>query len=121
MRRREVLIGGLALAQLAASRRLSAQCLTAPNSRAAVVIGVNKSGKLPVLRAAASGAKSVADWLCAEGFEVKLIVDENGPVTADAIKRAVFELVRRGTLSQLVVYFSGHGVCVGFYEFLCNS
>ncbi len=117
MRRREVLVGGLALAQLAASRNLSAQCLTGPNARAAVVVGVNKTGNLPVLRAAVSGAKSVADWLCAEGFEVKLIVDENGPVTADAIKRAVFELVGRGTLSQLVVYFSGHGVCVSFNEF----
>src|SRR5208283_1187286 len=110
-------IGGLALAQLTASRKLSAQCLTTPNARAAVVIGVNKTGNLPVLRAAASGAKSVADWLCAEGFEVKLIVDENGPVTGDAIRRAVFDLVGRGTLSQLIVYFSGHGVCVGFNEF----
>jgi hypothetical protein len=59
----------------------------------------------------------VADWLCGEGFEVKLIVDESGPVTAAAITDAVFELVGRGTLSKLVVYFSGHGVCVGFNEY----
>jgi Caspase domain len=117
MRRREVLVGGLALAQLAASKKLLAECVTPPNTRAAVVIGVNKIRDLPVLRAAVSGAKLVADWLCAEGFEVKLIVDENGPVTADRIKRAVFELVDRGTLSQLIVYFSGHGVCVSFNEF----
>jgi Caspase domain len=116
MSRREVLLGGLAFAQLAGSSSLFAQCGT-PNSRAAVVIGVNKAGNLPVLRAAVSGAKLVADWLCGEGFEVKLIVDESGPVTATAIKEAVFGLVERGTLSQLIVYFSGHGVCVGFNEY----
>jgi hypothetical protein len=117
MKRRDLLVGGgLVLAQLGASRSL-AQCNT-PSARAAVVIGVNKTGNLPVLRAAVSGAKAVADWLCSEGFEVKLITDENGSaVTADAIKQAVFELVDRGTLTHLVVYFSGHGVCVGFNEY----
>jgi hypothetical protein len=29
----------------------------------------------------------------------------------------VTELVDRGTLTQLVIYFSGHGVCVGYNEF----
>ena len=89
----------------------------ASSARAAVVIGVNKTGNLPVLRAAVSGAKSIANWLTAEGFEVKLIVDDNGPVTADAIKRAVTALVDRGTLTQLVIYFSGHGVAFGNSEF----
>ncbi|WP_316164561.1 MULTISPECIES: caspase domain-containing protein [unclassified Bradyrhizobium] len=116
MKRRDLLVGGgLALAQFAASKGL-AQC-SAPSARAAVVVGVNKTGALPVLRAAVSGAKAVAAWLCSEGFEVKLIVDETGPVTADSVKRAVFELVDRGTLTHLVVYFSGHGVCVGFNEY----
>src|SRR5207244_3622809 len=108
MRRRELLVGGLAWAQLVASRNAFALC-AAPSARAAVVVGVNKSGNLPVLQAAVSGAKSVADWLCSEGFEVKLIVDDQEPVTADAIKRAVTALVDRGTLTQLVIYFSGHG------------
>jgi hypothetical protein len=116
MRRRDVLIGGVAWAQLVASRTALAQCAE-PSTRAAVVIGVNKTGNLPVLRAAVSGAKSVADWLCAEGFEVKLIVDDTQPVTADAIKRAVTALVDRGTLTQLVIYFSGHGVAFGTSEF----
>jgi hypothetical protein len=82
-----------------------------------VVIGVNKTGNLPVLRAAVSGAKSVAGWLTGEGFEVKLIVDEGQPVTADAIKKTVTALVDRGTLTQLIIYFSGHGVAFGSSEF----
>src|SRR3981189_545766 len=116
MRRRDVLVGGVAWAQLVASRNVLAQG-GAASTRAAVVVGVNKTGNLPVLRAAVSGAKSVADWLSAEGFEVKLIVDDNQPVAADAIKRAVPALVDRGTLTQLVIYFSGHGVAFGSSEF----
>ncbi|OPY99272.1 hypothetical protein A5906_26490 [Bradyrhizobium sacchari] len=117
IRRREVLLGGLALAQLAAAARLRGQTNGAP-TRAAVVVGVDKTGDLPVLQAAASGAKSIADWLAGEGFEVKLIDDSDGKVvTADSIKRAVTELVNRGTLTQLVIYFSGHGVAFGTSEF----
>jgi Caspase domain len=114
MRRRDVLVGAAAWAQLVASRKVLAQ----PSTRAAVVVGVNKTGNLPVLQAAVSGAKSVADWLIAEGFEVTLIVDDNQqPVAADTIKRAVTALVDRGTLTQLVIYFSGHGVAFGTSEF----
>ena len=116
MRRRDVLLGSLAWAQLAASRNVLAQP-TGPSTRAAVVIGVNKTGDLPVLQAAVSGATSIANWLTGEGFEVKLILDTNGPVTADAIKREVTSLVNRGTLTQLVIYFSGHGVAFGTSEF----
>jgi hypothetical protein len=114
MRRRDVLIGGLAWAQLVASRSARAQ---APSTRAAVVIGVNKTGNLPVLRAAVSGAKSVAEWLHDEGFDVTSIYDDAGPVTAAAIKKVVFGLVKNPALTQLVVYFSGHGMSVGYNEF----
>ncbi|UPK17577.1 caspase family protein [Bradyrhizobium sp. 131] len=112
-----MLLGGLALAQLAAPLPLRGQT-GGVSTRAAVVVGVNKTGDLPVLRAAASGAKSVASWLSAEGFEVKFFGDDDGRVvTADGIKRAVTELVNRGTLTQLVIYFSGHGVAFGTTEF----
>jgi hypothetical protein len=114
MRRRDVLIGGLAWAQLAALKGARAQ---GPSTRAAVVIGVNKTGSLPVLRAAASGAKSVAEWLTGEGFDVTLIVDDAGPVAVGTIKQAVTGLVRRGTLTQLVIYFSGHGMSLGYTEY----
>ena len=87
-----------------------------PKVRAAVVIGVDKAGNLPVLRGAASGAQMVASWLAAEGFEVTLFVDDGKPVRADQIFEAVAELVGRGTLEQLVVYFSGHGFLNGYSE-----
>ena len=116
MRRRDVLVGGITWAQLAALRTALAQG-GGTSTRAAVVVGVNKTGNLPILRAAVSGAKSVADWLTGEGFEVKLITDDAGPVSAGAVKQAVTELVNRGTLTQLIVYFSGHGVAFGTTEF----
>ncbi|MGB8401257.1 caspase family protein [Bradyrhizobium sp.] len=114
MRRRDVLIGGLAWAQLLASRRARAQ---GPSTRAAVVIGVNRTGNLPILQAAAAGAKSVAQWLAGEDFDVTSIVDDAQPVTAAAIKQAVTGLVNKGTLTQLVVYFSGHGMSFGYNEY----
>jgi caspase domain-containing protein len=116
MRRRDLLAGAAAWAQLATLPTAFAQG-GGPSTRAAVIIGVNKTGKLPILNAAVSGAKSVADWLSAEDFDVSLIADDNGPVTADAVKRAVTALVNRGTLHQLIVYFSGHGLAFAGSEF----
>ena len=43
-----------------------------PKKAAAVVIGIDHVGNLPVLRAAKSGAESVADWLKGEHFDVAL-------------------------------------------------
>lgn len=77
--------------------------------RAAVVIGVNQTGKLPPLRAAVSGAKKFGHWLNQEGFDVDLIVDEKKPVTVAQVSSLISELVELGTLRQLVVFFSGHG------------
>src|SRR5438874_1127812 len=114
MRRRDLLVGSLALAQLAASGRSLAQ---GPTKRSAVVIGVNKTGGLPILRAAVSGAKSVAAWLHEEGFDVKLITDEAGPVTAQDVKQAVMPLALDSGLKQLIVYFAGHGISIGYNEY----
>jgi len=77
--------------------------------KAAIVIGVNKTGNLPVLSAAVSGARSVAGWLTKEGFHVQLLVDDGKPVVVKDIFDAVEKLVDKGTLEQLVVFFSGHG------------
>jgi hypothetical protein len=77
--------------------------------RAALVIGVNKTGDLPFLSAAASGAVKVGDWLRKEGFQVQSFVDGRKPVVAGEVFTAVSDLVERGTLQQLVIYFSGHG------------
>ncbi|TWA91076.1 caspase family protein [Bradyrhizobium stylosanthis] len=113
MRRRDFLIGGAA----ATSWLLSSGALANRGKCAAVVIGVNKAGNLPKLSAAVSGARSVADWLKGAGFEVKLFVDESSPVKAAALFEAIDELVQRGTLDQLVVYFSGHGFLNAYAEY----
>lgn len=116
MRRREFLATGFASAGLLAAWPVLAQGRGALQ-RAAVVIGVNKSGNLPILSAAASGARTVANWLRIEGFEVKLLVDDDdGLVTVNKIFRTIDLLVDRGTLDQLVIYFSGHGFLKGYTE-----
>jgi Caspase domain len=86
-------------------------------TRAAVVIGIDKPQDLPPLRAAASGANKIGDWLESEGFEVKRFTDETKSVTAEEIFDAINGLVKLGTLKQLVVYFAGHGCIVGAGEF----
>lgn len=106
MRRRDFLATSIAFTELLAAR-LS---LAKPLVRAAVVIGVDKSGSLPVLSAAASGASAFADWLEGEGFTVKRFVKP--PVTVKPISEAIADLVGRGNLDQLVVYFSGHGFLI---------
>lgn len=78
--------------------------------RAAVVIGVNKTGNLITLKSAVACAKEMAEWLEKEGFKVELITDEDAPVTgvliSDTINQFVTEPPR---FHQLVIYFSGHG------------
>lgn len=115
MRRRDFLAMAVTTAGLLAVRPVLAKS-GGQKQRAAVVIGVNKAGQLPVLNAAVSGARTVANWLEAEGFEVKLLVDDGKPVRVSEIFDVIEEFVGRGTLDQLVVYFSGHGFLSGYSE-----
>ena len=85
--------------------------------RSAIVIGVDKAGDLPILRAAKSGARQVARWLASEGFTVKLFVDDNGPVRVDDLLNAIMQIVRLGNQQQLVVYFAGHGFISAYSEY----
>jgi hypothetical protein len=48
--------------------------------KAAVVVGVNKTGGLPVLNDAATGAMRLAEWLNQEGYKSTLLVDDQKPV-----------------------------------------
>jgi hypothetical protein len=114
MRRRDLIAMTAAMAGTAIARPLVAQPSLV---RAAVVIGVNKAGNLPVLNAAASGAKQVGDWLDKEGFSVKRFTDDQGPVKASDLFDAISALVDKGTLDQLVVYFSGHGFLNAYTEY----
>lgn len=84
---------------------------------AAVVIGVNKTGSLPVLRGAASGATQVGAWLAAEGYDVTRFIDDKNPVKANDIFTAVRSLTQKGIYDQLVVYFAGHGFAMHYAEY----
>ncbi|MCZ7556157.1 MAG: caspase family protein [Bacteroidia bacterium] len=82
-------------------------------NRCAVVIGVNKTGDMPVLQAAVSGAQQFAAWATAQGINVSLLTDENESVSLGDIKNAIRHYVRQRTFNQLIVYFSGHGILRG--------
>jgi hypothetical protein len=78
--------------------------------KAAVVIGVNKTGKLTPLSSAAEGAKRVADWLTGEGYDVCCLTDLAGPVTRGDVEKAIEAYVTLpARYHLLLVYFSGHG------------
>lgn len=121
MKRRNFLIGsaglmyakGSAFAQVDGSDRM-----------AAVVIGVDNCGDLTPLKAAASGARRMEAWLRDLGYEVTVITDENGNlVTANTIFDQVRTYVDDTNTSQLLIYFSGHGILLGKSEvlFLTNA
>jgi len=86
--------------------------------RAAVVIGIDKTGDLPRLKDAARGARLMEAWARSQKMDpVHVFTDEAGPVEAGQIKKAVARLVEAGNLSQLVVYFAGHGVNIQRQEY----
>lgn len=79
--------------------------------RAAVLIGVDKTGDLPKLKDAARGAQLMASWAQAQGMDpVHLITDAQGPVTIAQIRKVIRDMVDAANVGQLVIYFAGHGV-----------
>jgi hypothetical protein len=115
MKRRDFVAASTAVA--AASILHGVRTESASLKRAAVVIGVDKAGDLPTLRAARAGAASVAQWLSTEGFETHTLVDDAKPVKVNDVFETVAGLVRRGTLDQLLIYFAGHGFICGYSEY----
>ncbi|WP_428422499.1 caspase family protein [Methylibium sp.] len=89
-------------------------------TRAAVLIGVNRTGGLPVLTDAVNGAKAMEAWALAQGMprkRVLLFTDEQGPVDIADVRKAVRALVDSGSIEQLIVYFAGHGVNIRYGEY----
>ncbi len=83
-----------------------------------MVIGVDKAGDLPVLRAAASGARQGEALLKSDGYDfVVPLIDDKEPVTVDKVFNAVDGLIRKGTVDQLVIYFAGHGFAAEYVEY----
>jgi hypothetical protein len=89
--------------------------------RAAVLIGVRGRGDaFPRLQAVDTSIASMRDWLRGQGIEgSRLIVisDEESDVTIASIKTAIATLLNAEDVTQLFIYFSGHGVCIGSAEF----
>ncbi|MFZ6681934.1 caspase family protein [Undibacterium sp. Tian12W] len=83
--------------------------------KAMVAIGVDKTASsFPTLRAAAFGAKQVADWANNQGFDCVLLTDEGSKkVSHKDVFDAVKKFAEAGIYDQLVLYFSGHGVLMG--------
>lgn len=81
--------------------------------RAAVLIGVSKTGHLPELQAVQSGIGGMRSWAATQGIEgdrLVVLTDQAGKVRAHQIVDAIERLVEPRSLDQLVIYFSGHGV-----------
>jgi hypothetical protein len=81
--------------------------------RALVAIGVDKTGGLPTLKAAADGACRIAKWADSQGYDTVLLTDKSKPVTFAELTASIYELVDKRIYDQLVVYFSGHGLLKG--------
>ena len=101
------------LATTAALRSSSIFAQPQAATRGAIVIGVDKAGDLPKLKAASSGAKKVANWLENEGYVVKLFNDESAAVRVGDVFAAIDSFIKAGTFEQLVIYFAGHGFISG--------
>ena len=82
--------------------------------RALISVGVNKTGGLPTLRAAAAGAQKMADWARGQGYDSNLLTDSSGqPVRLADLIAAIQTVVEKRSYDQLVVFFSGHGMLKG--------
>jgi hypothetical protein len=117
MRRRDLLLWAAAVSNTLASRIAFGE--GDAKERAAVVIGVNRAGNLPKLKAAVSGAEKFGNWLKTQDFDVKFFVDnnENDNIQGHDIFKAVSEFVDKGTIQLLVVYFAGHGFANAYSEY----
>lgn len=81
--------------------------------RAAVLIGVKKTGNLPELQAVWSRVHKLGNWALEQGIpeeRIKVLTDEAGEVRVHQICDAIEAIVGLTTVEQLIVYFAGHGV-----------
>jgi uncharacterized protein YraI len=89
-------------------------------NRAVVLIGVQKAYNLPVLQAVLAGVDGMEEWALSQGIpsaRIKKITDKDERVTPQLIKDAVNKLLEPGDLDQLIIYFAGHGVNIGYAEY----
>lgn len=94
--------------------------------RAAVLVGVRKTGGLPTLQAVDRGIAQMRQWAAAQPgmknvdgeLRIVTLTDAGGaPVTAQAVRSAIKAVVDDGVIEQLIVYFAGHGANVRYNEY----
>jgi hypothetical protein len=78
--------------------------------KCAIIIGVNNVARMPPLSAAVDGAHQFKKWADSQNFDTFLITDEHTAVTRSLIFQCIKDLVRKNSYSQMVIYFSGHGI-----------
>lgn len=90
-------------------------------TRAVVLIGVQNAKQLPKLQAAWSATAAMKNWALAQSIDpalIRTLTDENGKdVRVRDVQDVITDLVDRGDIEQLIVYFSGHGINVGRNEY----
>lgn len=80
-------------------------------SKCAVIIGINATGYMPILKGAASGARQFDDWAKSNGFDTSLHVDDGGSsVHFRDVFTAVKGFVDKGVYELMIIYFAGHGI-----------
>ncbi|MCB9098702.1 MAG: caspase family protein [Anaerolineales bacterium] len=77
-----------------------------------LAVGVGDAPPLDYLAGAVNGARAIAKWARAQGYETRLLTDEEDPVGIDEIKSALEELLAAAP-KKLLLYFAGHGFLSG--------
>jgi hypothetical protein len=86
--------------------------------RAAILIGVDRTGGLPELAAAARSAEAMYRWARSQDIDAKKFTDASRrPVDAAQLLRAISDYVDAGVYEQLLVYFAGHGINLNYSEY----
>lgn len=79
--------------------------------KALIAIGVGATdGSFPKLKGASKDAREFHAWGKTQGFDCKLLVDDRKKVRVADVYEAIDGYVRQNTYSQIIVYFSGHGI-----------
>lgn len=80
-----------------------------PKALIAIGVGIT-DGSFPKLKGAVKDARDFHSWGKTQGFDCTLLVDDRRKVRVADVYEAIDGYVRQNTYSQIIVYFSGHGI-----------
>jgi hypothetical protein len=80
-----------------------------PKRKCAIIIGVNKTGGMPVLSAAVSGAENFDLWAKSQNYETYLFTDDTREVSVREVKKVVRTCIDKAVYDTVIIYFAGHG------------